>query len=306
MWIYIPNITTFAASLSAQDMQASILACISQSQNIALWLSSSGKLMRQPLSWRGWKTRPWLTRLYGTISNPSMADRGAAAFISSVPAIHASHSASLAHGEEQRILDTCGRMSRASSTRSSPSGSSAKMSKDISAWDLPTSRQNYGQWATRQRQACSLREKRGQAISGAGSSCWPTPTASDGGYFPDLVISDQHLKMTGPFDCSMGSGGQFGLSTAARSWTSLWLVMKAMGWNPAEQSTGYSRPARVSFRSGTGSLIGDLISNPRFSDQMIGWPIGWSDPGRPVTGFAAWLRRSRGELYQLLTADRQR
>lgn len=135
----------------------------------------------------------------------------------------------------------------------------------------------------------------------AGSSCWPTPTASDGGYFPDLIIADRALRMTGPFDCSMGSGGQFGLTTSARSWTSLWLMMKALGWTPA--ATAYSSPpVRVSFKSGTGSFIAGLISNPHFSDLVMGWPIGWTDPARPATGFAAWLRLSRGRLSRLLTA----
>lgn len=108
--------------------------------------------------------------------------------------------------------------------------------------------------------------------------------------------------MRGPFDCSIGSGGQFGLSTAARSWTALWLTMKAVGWTPGPQPTEFSPPVRVSFKSGPGSFIAALISNPRFSDQMMGWPIGWSDPAQPATGFAAWLRLSRGRLCQLLTA----
>ncbi|BBF70172.1 hypothetical protein SBA_ch1_23720 [Sphingomonas bisphenolicum] len=111
--------------------------------------------------------------------------------------------------------------------------------------------------------------------------------------------------MTGPFDCSMGSGGQFGLSTAARSWSTLFLVMKAIGWKPEARSTGYSLPVRVSFKSGTGSFMGDLVSNPRFSDQMMGWPIGWSDPARPATGYAAWLQLSRGKLSRLLTGNRR-
>lgn len=135
----------------------------------------------------------------------------------------------------------------------------------------------------------------------AGSSCWPTPTASDGGYFPDLIIADQALRMTGPFDCSMGSAGQFGLTTSARSWTCLWLTMKGLGWTPTASARS-SRPVRISFKSGTGSFLADLISNPRFSDLMMGWPIGWSDPARPATGFAAWLRLSRGRLSRLLTA----
>jgi hypothetical protein len=32
---------------------------------------------------------------------------------------------------------------------------------------------------------------------------------------------------------------------------------------------------------------------------VMGWPIGWTAPGEPVTGFAAWLQRSRIALSQL-------
>jgi hypothetical protein len=31
----------------------------------------------------------------------------------------------------------------------------------------------------------------------------------------------------------------------------------------------------------------------------MGWPIGWNDPSRPVTGWRAWRRRMRGELSRL-------
>ncbi len=61
-----------------------------------LWLSSSGRAMRRPLSWRGWRTRPWVRRLSGTTLEPLTAELGAAAYISSLPAIPASHLASRA------------------------------------------------------------------------------------------------------------------------------------------------------------------------------------------------------------------
>ena len=36
---------------------------------------SSGTPRRRPLWWRGWKNRPWLGLLFGTISDPSTAER---------------------------------------------------------------------------------------------------------------------------------------------------------------------------------------------------------------------------------------
>tara|TARA_R110000868_G_scaffold111222_16_gene300491 strand:+ start:2446 stop:2601 length:156 start_codon:yes stop_codon:yes gene_type:complete len=46
-----------------------------------------------------------------------------------------------------------------------------------------------------------------------------------------------------------------------------------------------------------------LVSNPRFHELLMGWPIGWSDPGQPVMEFAAWLQRSRGALSKLITSE---
>ncbi len=41
--------------------------------------------------------------------------------------------------------------------------------------------------------------------------------------------------------------------------------------------------------------------NPSFVELLMGWPIGWTDCGRAVTGFAPWLRRMRGALSALIS-----
>ena len=51
-----------------------------------LWLTSSGKPLRRPLSWRGWRTRPYLRLLSGTTLHPSTAARGVASLIASLRA----------------------------------------------------------------------------------------------------------------------------------------------------------------------------------------------------------------------------
>jgi hypothetical protein len=53
------------------------------------YVTLSGTPTRRPLSWHGWKRRPWIKRLSGTISQPSTADRGVAAWISSLEGSHA-------------------------------------------------------------------------------------------------------------------------------------------------------------------------------------------------------------------------
>lgn len=137
----------------------------------------------------------------------------------------------------------------------------------------------------------------GLSIAAACSS-WPTPTASDAGYLPDLLIAGGQIQPKSPFDIAASSSGQFSLSNAARAWTKLWLVMHALGWT-APESLPCSLPVRVSFRLGNGSWLGTLTSNPRFFELAMGWPIGWTAPAEPVTGFARWQQRTRIALSRL-------
>jgi hypothetical protein len=177
------------------------------------------------------------------------------------------------------------------------------MSKAISIWDLPRSQDSYATWVTAQRRACSRREKLAVAIGVADSSFWPTPTASDAGYFPDVMIASSGLKIVKPACISEGSGGQFSLNNASRSWTLMFLAVRGLGFAMVPAPSRRSLPeVRLNFQHGTGSSLAGLISNPQFYELVMGWPIGWSDPGVPVTEFARWLQRSRGQLSRVLTS----
>ncbi|WP_409639187.1 hypothetical protein [Phenylobacterium sp.] len=107
--------------------------------------------------------------------------------------------------------------------------------------------------------------------------------------------------MLGPYSIPKESGGQFSLQNAARTWTFLWLILKACGWSALMMTSPSSLPVRVTFDHGKGSSLGGLTSNPRFCEMTMGWPIGWTDVEAPVTGWSAWLRRSRGALSELLS-----
>lgn len=305
LWTYLPNI--FPRSLTSEEfrsapaMPASISACTSPSPDIGLFVSSSGRVMRRPLSWHGWRTRPWARRLSGMTLERSTADRGATAFISSLPAIPANPSAMPATGEARRIRGTSGRTSPALLARPSLNGCSAKTSRGTCPWASPTSSATFDAWATRLRRDCSRREKRALATAGAGSSSWPTPTASDAGYFPDLIVEDGSLRTVSPIDIPANSGGQYALGESARTWTSLWLLMKALGWTARMAASRSSHPVRASFKHGKTSFVGGLISNPHFYEMVMGWPIGWTAPEAPATAFAAWLQHSRGLFSRLLS-----
>jgi len=134
---------------------------------------------------------------------------------------------------------------------------------------------------------------------GSGCSFWPTPTASDAGYFPDLILDETKVGFTGPHDAALGSAGQFSLTNAARTWTTLWHLLQGLDAVPKRACRRSSRHVRVSFRHGSGSYVTGLVSNPAFFELVMGWPIGWTGPEEAVTGFAAWLQHSRGALSAL-------
>ena len=66
-WLYIPpdalpepETHAYSASPSAPARAGSTSGLPSPSPDIVLWAMSNGKPTPQPLSWRGWKTRPWI------------------------------------------------------------------------------------------------------------------------------------------------------------------------------------------------------------------------------------------------------
>jgi hypothetical protein len=103
-----------------------------------------------------------------------------------------------------------------------------------------------------------------------------------------------------PIDISKGSGGQFSLGNSTKVWTQFWISMQLQGWRSAMKKFPSSLRVRVTYPHGKASSLAGLISNPRFCELIMGWPIDWTAPGARVTAFPAWLRRSRGQFSRLL------
>lgn len=305
MWLYIPQDCLQQLNCeeyrSVPASEVSTSACKSPSQSIELFVLSSGKLVQQPLSWRGWATRPWLQLLSGATCGPSMAALGVARFISSLPDIHASPSQARGEGREPPTPDISGPTSHGSRWKLRQSGSFVKTSKDTSIWDCPTSSQTYGRWATRQKRASFQRLKSARPTYGAESSFWPTPMASMGGNRTDIEFSPKGMRFRVATD---QSGNQVSLETAGRVWSQMVTLCRLLGVQMT-QLTNYrfSHPLHLSLRPGTRSSPGEWTSNPSFLDWTMGWPIGWSDPMRPVTEWSLWLLRMRGALCELPLAD---
>lgn len=99
---------------------------------------------------------------------------------------------------------------------------------------------------------------------------------------PDLVL-DQNQ-----------SGRTKGLKYSAIGWTLMWELMAATGWTPGPLVS--SPRVLVTLAPGDAhSRVGLALQlNPAFTDWMMGWPLGWTDPLQPVTGWFRWQQLGRG------------
>ncbi|BCW89949.1 hypothetical protein sos41_31170 [Alphaproteobacteria bacterium SO-S41] len=148
------------------------------------------------------------------------------------------------------------------------------------------------------KQACFQREKSALARSGTAYSYWHTPTASASGNHVTLHIRPDGARFKAN---DWLNSTQVSPMMEAHAWTLLYLTMKAAGasFSKEQASCPSSPPVQVSLLPGTALSRRALTYNPAFTDWMMGWPMGWTAPEAPVTGFAAWLQRMRGELSRL-------
>lgn len=271
----------------------------SQNPAFAPFVMSSGTSSPRQSSWPGWRTRAYARLLSGMTLPPSTAALGVAQWISSWQATFANPSVPPGQGLARTIHATSGRMSDASSTKPGQGASSLRTSKATCRWGLEPYDPNSPRWAMASGRACSRLLKQALRIGADGSSYWPTPTAQMSANRAEWRVTAQGWRMSAPID---QTGNQIGLREAAQGWTLMWKAVKAMGATfdrPA--SWAYSHPLHLLVRPGSKHLPGSLVLNPAFTDWIMGWPTGWTDPDRPATGFARWLQRSRIELSRLLS-----
>lgn len=295
MWLFVPpnSMKKFAASVFAPVSPDWISAFTSQNPDIGLFVMSSETVSERPLSWHGWRTRPWLRLLYGTISNPSTAVLGAERFISSLPDIPASPSRCRADGKEKPIHGTYGPMSPGSSTKCDQPCASSRTCQAISPWASRTSSETFRKWATELQRASYRRRKSAGLTYANGYSFWPTPTYKMGGNRTAVRLGPGYFQFV--VDPNQ-SGSQVGLKIAAAVWTMAWDLMRATGWRGTPLVS--SPRCQVTLLNGDAQWKGKASRqlNPNFTDWMMGWPAGWTDPQQPVTGWSHWLQRARGSI----------
>lgn len=130
MWLYVPGMESNCAPESECSAKVCEQPLSSSDSTIAPYVTLNGTHSQRPLSWRGWKTRPWIKLLYGTILKPLMADRGAARWIASLRDSLASPGAPPESSKASTMNAGCGRLSEGLSSKSNQNSFSLKMCRD--------------------------------------------------------------------------------------------------------------------------------------------------------------------------------
>jgi hypothetical protein len=263
----------------------------------APYATSSGTPTPRPSSWRGWKTRPWISRLSGTISRPLMATRCAAVWISCLQDSLASRIQVPARGPRtltnglsgQHLCEWYKNASRPSSfLRMFPVFSSTRRESTTP----------FERWASNGLRRCYKPPMRPALLirDGDSISSLPTPTAlaygsNKGGAagrvgdprpsldslvkaMPPHVPPSVVRAIPTPTAGDSKASGAAGYSTASGRHSGTTLT----DWVAGATSEGR-----------TGKL------NPLFSEWMMGLPIGWTSQA-PLKGNQAPLRGDQTAL----------
>lgn len=313
-WVYVPESEDWSLDLK------------SSGQITEPYVTLSGIPMQAPLSWRGWKTRPWIRLLLPTILNPSRADRGVASWIASLRDTRASPSVSPENGSEPRTPGISGPTLPESSLKSSRPSAFSRMSGTIYEMDLSRSGMTFSQWVIRLRRACLARKKSALHTAANGSLFWPTPTAAQarqGQNDPDgrrgqtligtargqawpTVRAGEH----GNYQRDHGQKGmeRETLTGKAKQWPTArdWrsgkasdLTMENNARPLNEMAYHFSHQAPPTLTDGTKCSVSTHHLNPRFVEWLMGFPAGWTSCSVSEMQWSLWLRRMRFALSEM-------
>lgn len=169
-WLYVPG-----SEDSSSDSDSPV-------DGIGAWVTSSGTPSLRPASWPGWKRRPWIARLSGTISRPSTASRIADLLISSARAFHVSPSATPESSADPTTSDGSGPTSREWFARFDRASSSWRTCQVSWLTDLETYSATWPRAGTMRSGMSSERPTSGRRTFASGSSYsrgeYPTPSAT--------------------------------------------------------------------------------------------------------------------------------
>lgn len=263
-WLYVPGLVGSNSGSSVR------------SETFGAYVTLNGTPTLRLFSWRGWKRRSWIKRLYGTISNPSMAERGAAKWISSLLDFRVSRGAAPESSKAKRTNDGSG--------LTSP-GSFAMFDRALSSWrmcqvsfleeDSDQSSLIWPRSGSMRNGACFARPMSAHHIGANDGSAWPTATSQDsvGSGSADYPKTDSH---------NMGTT----LTDAIRRWP----TPRSSDHNaPGEHGDGgpdlrtmvcqhglRDRTRKTGRESSNDGRNLRRRLNPLFVEWLMGFPIGWT------------------------------
>lgn len=142
-----------------------------------------------------WKHTHWLKHLFGRMSEPSMAVRGATEFIASLPRIHVSLSHAPANEKGNQTQGTSGPTSPALSESVSLPWCSSKMYAAICASDSNASAEIFRRWATTLGRDYSALKRWAHRTDAYDCSRWPTSVMPSGGRVTRFAQGGEPLEM---------------------------------------------------------------------------------------------------------------
>lgn len=312
-WLFVPGLADLNSG-SNSPLETAIDA----------WVTVSGKPSQRPATWIGWRTRPWIKRLFGTISRPSLANSTAARWISSLPDSHASRGPLPDKEKELKMSGGSGPISHESFAMWDPGSSSWKTSQ-VSLFGGGQSgySENWPRWGSMRNGACFLQPTLEPAIIGIGSSFWLTPRAHSSAESSESFVKRNGDRKAGNFgtieaqvkawptpraEDSEACGNHPGASDSLNATARLWSTPQARDWK--DQGSRIDRTGHVvglgrqvldrnPLETGTKSSRNAPKLNPLFEDWLMGWPIGWTASGPLGMAWSRWLRLMRSELLRL-------
>lgn len=324
MWLFAPSVCL----PDAEDWTSpSDLLC----QTLASFATWSGKQL-PPRSWRRvLQTAHSIRLLSGLTCEPSTADAGVAAWISSwadspAPIYRSPESAP----ESTANIPACGGSTPESYARFNPDGSLSKTSRQLSLMrqDEPYS-ENFTPSGSMRSGSLYERPTLGRRTNGSGSSSWPTARSEDSecaGNHPGATGSLTGATkewQTPAVDSFRSLGGdrrdEMGLDQQARL---QWTTPKSRDYKSAEGGAGMTRhepdlnlqachsslPAPQTTTAGAASSTQGRGSrrrlNPAFVAWLMGWPEWWTYP-EPINSarqeMESWRCKARSLLQFFLS-----
>lgn len=283
MWLYVPPSSDCSPSaLAPTDLVSASNSPSSISDTEpALFVSSNGKPVQRPLSWRGWQRRPWIRLLSGTTSPPLTAARGVDAWMESMSVSHASRirlpaivrESRTTVGYSQTSFEPFARYDRCSGSLKTCQASLALEGLTECSPDWPRS-------GMMRNGTCFPLKRLEAARSESASSCslWQTPAV------------DSFRSRGGSRKTEMGLDQQARSNFVRFLWSDQTATPAFRCSHPDQEN-----PPAGEKSSNAGPNLRRRL-NPTFVEWLMGWPIRWTAlaptvSDSPATEFARYRQQ---------------